>query len=492
MAIINHIRTQDYSSRASGRKSTNGDKSEYSSVSPTIDKLKERMEQNKAHGGPSGSFGTTSKPSTGTTGTGTSTPSTGTTGTGTLPGIGENTGESSPVDEYLKLLNGSGSYDDSYWTKISNALLSNNNHSRNKADAHEKYYTDLVADYKSQNPLETDWGKAIMAQYGLDGDSAASAELADSASSNGGNIDSYAEANARRQKLSYLNSGINAVNDASNQRFSNMLSALEKMGVDTANLLGIGTENVSSAMGAAQDRYAQDTDSTIAYNEMLQNLAPYYLSSDGSSSEASSLTATDRANIRKQLEDAYTSGGETGLLKMGESILADYSNDSTIDNLIEQYYQIITGSNGSGTGSSGTGSNVKRNGNNYVFSLSNFEELTDSDGDYSRLPDFVKKIVEQSAEQLNTTPEDYVSGIRSGKYTKPNWLTGGYISPSRFRQYFEDAEDNQGITGLPDWVQQKLREEAEEKGTTAVKYAKGILTGDYAYPSWLRSASYEG
>lgn len=466
MAILNHIRTQDYSSRASGRKSTNGDKSEYS---------KERMEQNKARGETSGSFGTTSKPSTGST------------GTGTLPGIGENTGESSSVDEYLKLLNGSGSYDDSYWTKISNALLSNNNYSRNKADAHEKYYTDLVADYKSQNPLETDWGKAIMAQYGLDGDSAASAELADSASSNGGNIDSYAEANARRQKLSYLNSGINAVNDASNQRFSNMLSALEKMGVNTANLLGIGTENVSSAMGAAQDRYAQDTDSTIAYNEMLQNLAPYYLSSDSSSSEASSLTATDRANIRKQLEDAYTSGGETGLLKMGESILADYSNDSTIDNLIEQYYQIITGEKGSETGS-----NVKRNGNNYVFSLSNFEELTDSDGDYSRLPDFVKKIVEQSAEQLNTTPEDYVSGIRSGKYAKPNWLTGGYISPSRFRQYFEDAEDNQGISGLPEWVQQKLREEAEEKGTTAVKYAKGILTGDYAYPSWLRSASYEG
>ena len=161
-------------------------------------------------------------------------------GKDSLPGIGNDT---TAYDEVLEILKGSGNYDNSYWAKPQNELLSNSRYAKSRDAEDRKTYLGFINDYKNQNPLETDWGKAIMSQYGLDGDVAAKNEWADAAASNGGNIDSFAEANARRQRLSYLNSGVNAVNEASNQRFSNMIGALEKMGVNTQQLLGISTSN---------------------------------------------------------------------------------------------------------------------------------------------------------------------------------------------------------------------------------------------------------
>ena len=351
---------------------------------------------------------------------------------GKLPGLGGETGKdsipggttaTSPYDDYIKAISSAGNYDDGYWTKISNQLLANNRYGLNKANEHEKYYTDLVESYRNQNPLETDWGKAIMSQYGLDGDAAAKDEWADAAASNGGNIDSFAEANARRQRLSYLNSGVSAVNDASNQRFSNMLGALEKMGVNTANLFGIASENGQSAMGAAQDRYAQDTNSTIAYNELLQNVAPYLLGSSGDA--ASSMTASDRQNLQKQLQDAYGSGGEAGLLNTMELILAGYGNDSSVNSLLQQYYNAIVGigSGGTGTTSGKPISSVTREGESYTYPLADFRSNTDDDGSYTSLPAFVQALIRESARRLGIKPSAYVNGIRNGKYATPSWLT---------------------------------------------------------------------
>lgn len=332
------------------------------------------------------------------------------------PGSTTTTTTTSPYDDYLKAISSAGNYDDGYWTKISNQLLANNRYGLNKADAHEKYYTDLVESYKSQNPLETDWGKAILSQYGIDGDNAANAEYADAASSNGGNIDSYAEANARRQKLSYINSGINAVNDASNQRFSNMLGALEKMGVNTANLFGIASKNGQSAMGAAQDRYAQDTNSTIAYNEMLQNVAPYMLGSSGDA--VSSMTVSDRTDILKQLQSAYNSGGETGLMNTMDILLATYGNDSSVESLLRQYFDAIVGggTSGSSGGDSGTSSEMMP-----FYSPTQFMQVVNGGSIYD-LPTIVRKKLESDADKLGVTPIKYAEGIIKGTYDMPSWM----------------------------------------------------------------------
>lgn len=353
----------------------------------------------------------------------------GTSGTGggagndSLPGIGNDTTGKTPYDEVLEILKGSGNYDNSYWAKPQNELLSNSRYAKSRDAEDRKSYLNLINDYKNTNPYETEWGKALLSQYGLDGDVAAKNEWADAAASNGGNIDSFAEANARRQRLSYLNSGVNAVNEASTQRFSNMIGALEKMGVNTANLFGIASENGQSAMNAAQDRYAQDTNSTIAYNEMLQNIAPYML---GSSKDAvSSMTVSDRQSIQKQLQDAYSSGGETGLMNTMELILAGYGNDSSVNSLLQQYYNVIvgSGSGGSGTTSGKPISSVTREGESYTYPLADFKSNTDDDGNYTSLPTFVQAIIRESARRLGVKPSVYVNGIRNGKYATPSWLT---------------------------------------------------------------------
>lgn len=338
----------------------------------------------------------------------------GTSGTGggagkdSIPGIGNDTTVKTPYDEVLELLKGGGNYDNSYWEKPQNELLSNSRYAKSRDAEDRKTYLGFINDYKDQNPLETDWGKAIMSQYGLDGDVAAKNEWADAASSNGGNIDSFAEANARRQRLSYLNSGVNAVNEASNQRFSNMIGALEKMGVNTQQLLGISTSNAQSAMDAASNRYSDDTEATIAnYNSLISGNSP---------ADSPAMSNDEIQSLMTYLRQVYKDYGESDLLNTAEI----YEKNGVSSDVLDSIVSAITG---------------------------------------------------ESAATPEPTGEDW------------------YPIPE-FRQYFENSDEISGITGLPSWVQQRLRKEAEAKGISATKYAKGILSGDYEYPSWLKQAPY--
>ena len=395
-------------------------------------------EKKNAHGGSPGKFGNTGnsnnvnqwrqdqmnaqrekdsqmgKAPDGTSGSG------GGAGKDSIPGIGN---DKTAYDEVLEILKGSGNYDNSYWAKPQNELLSNSRYAKNRDAEDRKSYLNLINDYKNTNPYETEWGKALLSQYGLDGDVAAKNEWADAAASNGGNIDSFAEANARRQRLSYLNSGVNAVNEASAQRFSNMIGALEKMGVNTQQLLGISTSNAQSAMDAAKNRYSDDTTATVAYNNMVQNVLPTLL--DSSRDAVSSMTVSDRQGIQKQLQDAYSNGGEEGLLHTMELILAGYGNDSSVNSLLQQYYNAIVGigSGGTGTTSGKPISSVTREGEPYTYPLADFRSNTDDDGNYSSLPTFVQAIIRESARRLGVKPSVYVNGIRNGKYATPSWLT---------------------------------------------------------------------
>ena len=248
--------------------------------------------------------------------------------------------------DWIDLIKSSGDYDNSYWAKPQNELLSNSRYAKSRDAEDRKTYLGFINDYKNQNPLETDWGKAIMSQYGLDGDVAAKNEWADAAASNGGNIDSFAEANARRQRLSYLNSGVNAVNEASNQRFSNMIGALEKMGVNTQQLLGISTSNAQSAMDAAKNRYSDDTTATVAYNNMVQDVLPSLLA-EKYNTGATVLTPEQSGNIGNALQTAYDKGGEQGLLSAGAMIVNQYGQSyPDIEDIVKRYTDIISGSGG--------------------------------------------------------------------------------------------------------------------------------------------------
>lgn len=336
-------------------------------------------------------------------------------GKDSLPGIGNDTTGKTPYDEVLELLKGGGNYDNSYWAKPQNELLSNSRYAKSRDAEDRKTYLSFINDYKKQNPLETDWGKAIMSQYGLDGDVAAKNEWADAAASNGGNIDSFAEANARRQRLSYLNSGVNAVNEASTQRFSNMIGALEKMGVNTQQLLGISTSNAQSAMDAAKNRYSDDTTATVAYNNMVQNVLPTLLAEKYNTGTAV-ITPEVSGNIGNALKDAYDKGGEQGLLSAGAMIVNQYGQSyPDIEDIVKRYTDIIS----SAGGSSGTSGTESKYGSFYPLMM--FKEKVGENGEISDLPTDIQNKLRKEAEALGISATKYAKGLLTGDYTT-RWL----------------------------------------------------------------------
>ncbi len=124
---------------------------------------------------------------------------------------------------------------------------------------------DLTDTALNEDFMNQDWAKSLMGYYNWNGQTAANSEAASSAASNGGNIDSFAAANAARQQLAYTNAGVNAV--ANNW--------LERLGVAQGNLSLLNdrisntqTElqsNIQLGMNQAQQLF--DNDETRKNNE---------------------------------------------------------------------------------------------------------------------------------------------------------------------------------------------------------------------------------
>lgn len=340
-----------------------------------------------------------------------------TSGTGGGAGNGTNS-----ATDWIDLIKSSGDYDNSYWAKPQNELLSNSRYAKSRDAEDRKTYLGFINDYKNQNPLETDWGKAIMSQYGLDGDVAAKNEWADAAASNGGNIDSFAEANARRQRLSYLNSGVNAVNEASNQRFSNMIGALEKMGVNTQQLLGISTSNAQSAMDAAKDRYSDDTTATVAYNNMVQDVLPTLLAEKYNTGTAA-ITPEVSGNIGNALQTAYDKGGEQGLLSAGAMIVNQYGQSyPDIEDIVKRYTDIISGAGGNTYYSGGTESSDNKD-KHIVYDRGILSFLAGGEDRYKQLSETERERFEKLAKGYGyDSVYEWARDARDGKTYVPDWI----------------------------------------------------------------------
>lgn len=340
-------------------------------------------------------------------------------GKDSIPGVGS---DKTAYDEVLELLKGGGNYDNSYWAKPQNELLLNSRYAKSRDAEDRKTYLGFINDYKKQNPLETDWGKAIMSQYGLDGDVAAKNEWADAASSNGGNIDSFAEANARRQRLSYLNSGVNAVNEASTQRFSNMIGALEKMGVNTQQLLGISTSNAQSAMDAAKNRYSDDTTATVAYNNMVQNVLPTLLAEKYNTGTAA-ITPEVSGNIGNALQTAYDKGGEQGLLSAGAMIVNQYGQSyPDIEDIVKRYTDIISGAGGNTYYSGGTESSDNKD-KHTVYDRGILSFLAGGEDRYKQLSETERERFEKLAKGYGyDSVYEWARDARDGKTYVPDWI----------------------------------------------------------------------
>ena len=95
-----------------------------------------------------------------------------------------------------------------------------------------KKYNQEYEDLKNTNPFTTDEAKAILAKYDLAGLQGRDNEVASGAGSNGGNIDSFAAANALRQQTALVTQGQQVVLDAYQQKLDHAKSLLSDMGVN--------------------------------------------------------------------------------------------------------------------------------------------------------------------------------------------------------------------------------------------------------------------
>lgn len=85
------------------------------------------------------------------------------------------------------------------------------------------------------NPFTTEEARAILGKYDLAALQGRDNAVASGGASNGGNIDSYAAANAMRQQAALTNQGQMAVLDAYNNKLNNVRSTLEGLGVYLQN-----------------------------------------------------------------------------------------------------------------------------------------------------------------------------------------------------------------------------------------------------------------
>ena len=132
----------------------------------------------------------------------------------------------------------------------------------------EAQYRDLYNRQTNGDYTKTPYYETIRQKYGLEGDNAANAEAATSAGSNAGNLDSYAAANARRQRLAYENAAQTAALNAYNSEINNMLQTLSQLGVNVNDLYDTWSGDLNSQRDYASDLAGYDKDRYVSDNSL--------------------------------------------------------------------------------------------------------------------------------------------------------------------------------------------------------------------------------
>lgn len=109
--------------------------------------------------------------------------------------------------------------------------LKSNEVNRENAGSFEKH-NEAYNYIMNTDPFKTSEAKAILGKYDLAGLQARDNAVASGGASNGGNIDSYASANAMRQQSALIRQGQGAVLDAHQQKIDNIRGILSDMGVN--------------------------------------------------------------------------------------------------------------------------------------------------------------------------------------------------------------------------------------------------------------------
>lgn len=131
----------------------------------------------------------------------------------------------------------------------------------------QKSYDKVYDNNINVNPVETDYGKSVMRNYGIAADKAYGKTLGGNTEDAGGNVDSYAAANANRQKAAILSKGnedilnyYNAITGRANEWAGGKAAAL--------------SQNLSQLQGNADnDRASRQTDEQTDVQRYLGELS---------------------------------------------------------------------------------------------------------------------------------------------------------------------------------------------------------------------------
>ena len=179
-------------------------------------------------------------------------------------------------------------------------------------------YNQTYENLLNTNPFKTDESKAILGKYDLAGLYARDNAVASGGASNGGNIDSYAAANAMRQQASLISQGQSAVLEAHQQKIDNVRGLLSDMGVNLDRIFN-------------QNETAKNND--VARKSEIANVTGYvptewtydnniYLNSDGTVKDEFMTTEFD------------STGGFTTIINNAKAKLATTTDATERANLI--------------------------------------------------------------------------------------------------------------------------------------------------------------
>ncbi len=171
----------------------------------------------------------------------------------------------------------------------------------------------------NHNPYDSKIGKSIMADYEWKGDNAAYNESASGAASNGGNVDSFAAANAARQQLAFTNAGKQAVLADHNARIANIHSQLESLGLYQQNQ-DVGMQNTLNIMRDENQRLFNNSESQaqrLFDNEQTNKMNDHTIN-------------MDIANVTGYVPAAWSGEGNPYLNRDG-SLKEEYKNTDFSD-----------------------------------------------------------------------------------------------------------------------------------------------------------------
>ena len=165
--------------------------------------------------------------------------------------------------------------------KIDSDFSKNLNTSRENI---ESKYNTLFEDLRTGDYTKEPYYQTILDSYGIKGDAAANDASASGAAANGGNLDSYAAANAKRQELAYKNAAESAALNAYNSEVASLLKTLGDLGVNVNDLYKTWASELDSQrsgavnaylgqLGAETDRYVSDN--TLAGDKYIADTNKY-------------------------------------------------------------------------------------------------------------------------------------------------------------------------------------------------------------------------